>query len=194
MRKYVPMAARIAALPSTGNPPNIQELLDFGTEATGGASNVFLTLAKNPELFCRWLPFYAEFYTAGRLAPRQRELLILRTAWRCRCDYEWGAHVRMGRAAGLTDKEIAGVADHLNARAWSPADEALLRVLDDHAVEQPTWDALATHFDEAALIEVLMVVGSYVGLAGFLHAVEVEREAGMPGLPLTPKEDHQCLT
>ena len=187
------MAARIAPLQSTGNPPDIQELLDFGTEGTAGASNVFLTLAKNPELFRRWLPFSAEFYTAGRLAPRQRELLILRTAWRCRCDYEWGAHVRMGRAAGLTDEEIAGVADHLNAQAWSPTDETLLRaadqLVDDRTVEQPTWDALAKHFDEAALIEVLMVVGSYLGLAGFLNAVEVEREAGVPGLPVTPKED-----
>ena len=191
------MVARIAPLPSTGNPPDIQELLDFGTEGTGGASNVFLTLAKNPELFRRWLPFYAEFYMAGRLAPRQRELLILRTAWRCRCDYEWGAHVRMGGAAGLTDEEIAGVADHLDARAWSPADQALLRVVDelvdDHGVQRPTWDALTSHFNEPQLIEVLMVVGSYVGLAGFLNAVEVEREAGVPGLPVPPKEDRQCL-
>jgi hypothetical protein len=38
-----------------------------------------------------------------------------------------------------------------------------------------------------------MVIGSYLGLAGFLNAVEVEREAGAPGLPQTPKEDHQCL-
>ncbi|MBV9059661.1 MAG: carboxymuconolactone decarboxylase family protein [Pseudonocardiales bacterium] len=191
------MVARIAPLPSTGNPPDIQELLAFGTEATGGASNVFLTLAKNSELFRRWLPFYAEFYTPGRLAPRQRELLILRTAWRCRCDYEWGAHVRMGCAAGLSDEEIADVADHLDARAWSPADEVLLRVVDelvdDHGVERPTWDALARYFDEPQLIEVLMVVGSYVGLAGFLNAVEVQREAGVPGLPVTPKEDQQCL-
>ena len=57
------MAARIAPLPSTSNPPDIQELLDFGTEATGGASNVFLTLAKNPQLFRRWLPMYAESST-----------------------------------------------------------------------------------------------------------------------------------
>jgi alkylhydroperoxidase family enzyme len=191
------MVARIAPLPSTGNPPDIQGLLDFGTEATGGASNVFLTLAKNPELFRRWLPFYAEFYTAGRLAPRQRELLILRTAWRCRCDYEWGAHIRMGGAAGLTDEEIASVADRLNARTWSPADETLLRVVDelvdDHGVKRPTWDALTSYFDEPQLIEVLMVVGSYLGLAGFLNAVEVQREAGVPGLPQTPKEDQQCL-
>jgi 4-carboxymuconolactone decarboxylase len=102
-----------------------------------------------------------------------------------------------GRAAGLTDEEIAGVADQLDARAWSPTDQALLRVVDelvdDHTVEQPTWDALVRHFDEPQLIEVLMVVGSYLGLAGFLNAVEVQREAGVPGLPQTPKEDPQCL-
>lgn len=191
------MTARIAPLPPTGNPPDIQELLDFGTEGTGGASNVFLTLAKNPELFRRWLPMAAELYTDGRLAPRQRELLILRTAWRCRSDYEWGQHVRMGRAAGLTDEEIDGVAGPVDARTWSPVDQALLRVVDelvgDHAVTQPTWDALAKHFDEAALIEVLMVVGTYVGLAGFLNAVEVEREAGVAGLPNTAQEENRCL-
>jgi len=58
---------------------------------------------------------------------------------------------------------------------------------DGRGLEQPTWDALARHFDESQLIEVLMVVGSYVGLAGFLNAVELEREAGVPGLPWTPK-------
>jgi hypothetical protein len=56
-------------------------------------------------------------------------------------------------------------------------------LVDDHAVKRVSWDALARHLDEGALIEVLMVVGSYVGLAGFLNAVEVEREAGVPGLP-----------
>jgi 4-carboxymuconolactone decarboxylase len=191
------MAARIAPLPSTGNPADIQELLDYGTAGTGGASNVFLTLAKNPELFVRWLAFSAEPYTEGRLAPRQRELLILRTAWRCRCDYEWGQHVRMGRAAGLTDEEIAGVAGHLDAGAWSPLDEALLHVVDelvgDHAVTGRTWDILAGHFDEPQLIEVLMVVGNYIGLAGFLNAVGVEREAGVSGLPTAHQENHQWL-
>ncbi|HJW64820.1 MAG TPA: carboxymuconolactone decarboxylase family protein [Actinomycetes bacterium] len=186
------MPARIAPLPSTGNPPDIQELLDFGTEGTGGASAVFLTLARNPELFRRWLPMAAEFYTDTSLAPRQRELLILRTAWRCRSDYEWGQHVRMGRAAGLTDAEVAAVTGPLDARAWSPADEALLRavdeLVDDHTVAPSTWAALARHFDEPHLIEVVMVVGTYIGLAGFLNAVGVEREAGVSGLPTTAQE------
>jgi alkylhydroperoxidase family enzyme len=191
------MAARITPLQPQGNPADIQELLDFGTDSTGGASNVFLTLAKNPALFRRWLPMTAEFYTESSLAPRQRELLILRTAWRCRSDYEWGAHVRMSRAAGLTEDEIAGVAGPLEAQAWSSADEALLRaadeLVDDHTVTASTWAALARHYDEPHLIEVLMVVGTYIGLAGFLNAVGVEREAGVAGLPTTAKENQRCL-
>ena len=190
------MAARIAPLPPTGNPPDIQELLDFGTEGTGGASNVFLTLARNPALFRRWLPFGAEFYTDGSLPPRQRELLILRTGWRCGSDYEWGQHVRMGHAAGLTEAEIAAVAGPLDAASWSPADRALLRAADElvaeHTVTEPTWAALARHFDEAHLIEVVMVVGNYISLAGFLNAVGVEREAGVPALPTTAPEEKPC--
>jgi 4-carboxymuconolactone decarboxylase len=189
------MTARIAPLPSTGNPADLQEMLDYGSAGTGGASNVFLTLAKNPALFVRWLAFSAEPYTEGRLAPRQRELLILRTAWRCRSDYEWGQHVRMGRAAGLTEEEIGGIADHLDPWEWPALDEALLRVVDelvaDHAVAPSTWETLATHLDEPQLIEVLMVVGNYIGLAGFLNAVGVELEAGVAGLPSAHRENHQ---
>ncbi len=38
-----------------------------------------------------------------------------------------------------------------------------------------------------------MVVGTYIGLAGFLNAVGVEREAGVSGLPTTPQEENRCL-
>jgi 4-carboxymuconolactone decarboxylase len=180
------MAPRIAPVPPTGNRPDIQELLDLSTEAMGGVLNVFLTLAKNPEVLRLFIPSAGPF-TAGKLPPVQRELLILRTAWLCRCDYEWGQHVRIGGAAGLTEGDITRVADELDPQAWSPLDYALLRATDElvenHRVKRPTWDALAEHFDEAALIELVMVVGNYVALAGVLNSAEVEREPGVPGFP-----------
>ena len=186
------MTARIAPVPSAGNAPDLQELLDFGTAGTGGASNVFLTLARNAELFRGWMTYTADFYTPTALAPRHRELLILRTAWRCQSDYEWGQHVRMAHGAGLTDAEIAAVAGDIDTAAWSATEVALLRVvdelIDDHTVAPSTWAALARHFDEPHLIEVVMVVGTYIGLAGFLNAVGVEREAGVSGLPTTAQE------
>ena len=183
------MTARIAPVPPAGNAPDLQELLDFGTAGTGGASNVFLTLARNAELFRGWMTFTADFYTPAALAPRHRELLILRTAWRCRSDYEWGQHVRMAHGAGLTDAEITAVTGDLDAAAWSATEAALLLVvdelIDDHTVAPSTWATLAREFDEPHLIEVLLLVGSYISLAGFLNAVGVEREAGVSGLPIT---------
>jgi hypothetical protein len=95
----------------------------------------------------------------------------------------------MAHAAGLTDAEITAVTGDLDASAWSATDLALLRavdeLIDDHTVAPSTWAALARHFDEPRLIEVLLLVGSYISLAGFLNAVGVEREAGVTGLPNT---------
>ena len=31
------------------------------------------------------------------LAPRDREILILRIGWLCQAEYEWAQHVRVGR-------------------------------------------------------------------------------------------------
>src|SRR6266566_5379480 len=73
------------------------------------AVNIFATLVRHPGLFRRWMPFAGKLL-AGKLPARDRELLILRTAWRCRSDYEWGQHVLMARSIGITDDEITRVA------------------------------------------------------------------------------------
>jgi alkylhydroperoxidase family enzyme len=108
--------------------------------------------------------------------------LILRTAYRCGADYEWVHHVEIGRQAGLTDDVIAalGVADldaldddtALLARA---ADQLTsVRELDD-----PTWSALRDRFDEQQLIEICMLVGGYVMVAGVLKSLRVPLEDGL---------------
>ena len=40
---------------------------------------------------------------------RDKELLILRTAWLSRGDYVWGRHNLTGQRAGLTEEEIARI-------------------------------------------------------------------------------------
>ena len=184
------MAPRIAPLPPTGNRPDIQELLDAATDVTGGAANVVLTLARHPGLFRRFTPLSGKLLTAGKLPPALRELLILRTAWLCRCDYEWGQHVRIGQTAGLDEETITRIAGDVDPQVWSPLEQAVLRATDelvaDHRVGAGTWARLAEDLDEAQLIELVMVVGTYVALAGFLNSAEVEREPGVPGFPAPP--------
>src|SRR5262249_17456488 len=72
--------------------------------------NIFRTLVHHPGLFRKWLPFGGKLLAGGKLSARDRELVILRTAFRCRARYEWAQHVAIARTAGLTDDEIARVA------------------------------------------------------------------------------------
>src|SRR5512143_3493896 len=86
----------------------------------GPLLNIFGTLGRHPKLLKRWLVFGNHVLAKSTLAPRERELLILRIGWLCRAEYEWGQHVAIGRQAGLTDEEIHRVAKGSEAAGWSP--------------------------------------------------------------------------
>jgi alkylhydroperoxidase family enzyme len=151
------------------------------------APNVFLTLAWHPGLLRAWMPFGARLLTGGTLPARERELIILRTAWRCQSEYEWGQHVRIGRAVGVTDDDLRQVASPAGDTTWNNPDAALLRATDqlviEHRLENSVWNNLARRYDEQGLIELSMLVGHYAMVAGMLNAVGVEVEPDMESLP-----------
>jgi alkylhydroperoxidase family enzyme len=156
--------------------------------AEGRDLNIFATLAHHPRLLKRWSAFGGTLLYRGELPARERELLILRTAWNCQADYEWGQHVEIGRAAGLSDHEIARVAEGPEAAGWSAEDSELLRAADelhaDSCIGDDTWGALTARWDEQQLIEVCMVVGQYHLVAFTLGSLGVEPESDdFPALP-----------
>lgn len=160
------------------------ELVDATVSGpAGSARNLFLTLARHPGLMRRWLPFGGKLL-AGKLAARDRELLILRVGWRCQAPYEWGQHVIIGRRAGITDAEIERVKAGPDAPGWSDADAVLLRCADQlhdtSRLDDGLWAALASRYDEAQLIEILMVVGHYHMVSYVLNAIGVAGEADLP--------------
>jgi 4-carboxymuconolactone decarboxylase len=179
------MSPRIAPLPRTGNPPDVQALIDDALPDNGPTANIFLTLANHPGLMRRFMPFGGKLLMKGKLPARQRELVILRTAWLCQSDYEWGQHARIGRDAGLTDEELARIPAGTDDTDWSALDRLLLRASDqlatDHRLGDETWAALAEHFDDQQLIELTLLVGSYAMVAGMLNSIGVEREPGVEG-------------
>jgi alkylhydroperoxidase family enzyme len=149
--------------------------------------NIFSTLVRHPGLFRRWMPFGGKLL-GGKLPARAREIVILRTAWRCGASYEWAQHVAIAREAGLSADEIRAVAkDGADAPGWPAAEAALLRavdeLVDDHVIGDATWAALAAAFDERQLIEVPMLSGHYAMLAGTLNSLGVQPErSGLPAL------------
>ena len=106
-----PMAPRIPPLPAEGRDPKTAELLDGLKGFNGTELNIFATLAHHPRLLKRWSAFGGMLLYGGALPARERELLILRSGYLCQAPYEWGQHVTIGLASGLTDDEVARVAE-----------------------------------------------------------------------------------
>jgi len=178
---------RIPPLPREGRDPRTEELLAGLRRPDGSELNIFATLAHHPKLLKRWSAFGGTLLYGGRLTDRERELLIMRTAWHCRAHYEWGQHVAFAHAAGLTDADIERIAAGPDADGWAAEDALLLRAADelhvDSCLGDATWAALAERFDEPALIEVCMVVGQYHLVAFTLNSLGVQPEPGLPAMP-----------
>jgi 4-carboxymuconolactone decarboxylase len=176
-----PAAPRLAPLAEDEQDDQARELLDQAGGPASGATHIFTTLVRHPGLFRRWLPFGGKLL-AGKLPARDRELLILRTGWNCRSDYEWAQHVRIARAAGLPDDEIERARSDEGADdpGWSAADATLVRAADelhaDACLSDATWAALAARYDDRQLIEVPMVVGHYHMVAFALNSLGVQVE------------------
>jgi alkylhydroperoxidase family enzyme len=118
----------------------------------------------------------------GALAPRERELLILRTTARCGAEYEWGVHaVFFPARVGLDAADVAAtrVAPADDPR-WSERDALLLRLADalhDHSdLPDPLWQALAARWSEPELLEMLAVVGFYHLVSFTANALRLQPE------------------
>ena len=153
----------------------------------GEPLNIFRTLGHHPALLKRFNVLGGAFIAQGLLPAREREIVILRVGWNCRAIYEFGQHTIMGRDAGLTDAEIASLASTRALGDWSADDHALIALADelcaDDCASEATFAALRRRWNDAELIELVMLAGFYRMVSGFLNTFGVQPEAGLPGWP-----------
>jgi AhpD family alkylhydroperoxidase len=159
----------------------------IGLATGGGPPNVFTTLARHRGLFRRWLRFAGGLMPGGLLPRRDSELVILRVAENCRCDYEWRHHERLGRTAGLTAEQIQRVRTGPDADGWSTRERLLLRAADElHAerdMSSELWDELRPLMSDPELIELCLLIGHYEMLAMTLNALRVAPDVLPTGPP-----------
>lgn len=152
----------------------------------GQTYNVVGTLARHWEAFQKFLVWGRHVVgDTSTLPPRERELLILRTGWLCKSEYEWGQHVIMGKKAGLTDAEIARIKEGPDAAGWAPFDATLLRAADElHAdafISDKTWKALSERYNTQQLMDTVFAVGQYHLVSMSLNSFGVQLDKGVKG-------------
>ena len=124
----------------------------------------------------------------AKLDPRYRELVILRTGWNTRSEYEWAQHVGSfgrGREMGLPIENIARGPD---APGWTPIEQALLTAADelyrDSFISERTWSNLSAHLDTVTIVNALISAAQYRQVAIALNAFGVPSEPGDERFPV----------
>lgn len=173
------MTGHVPRIPPAEPPdPQTAALLDGSAQLTGERLNIFGVLANHPALLKRYLLLGDLFLNRGLLPARERELVILRVGRDTGSAYEVQQHEILGRAAGLTDGEIAAVAQTAaDDPRWAPREAALLAATDELCASDDltdaTWQRLRADWTDAELVELLLLVGFYRMTAGFLNAARV---------------------
>lgn len=143
-------------------------------------ANVFRTLAHNPRLLKRFNLLGGYFMAHSSLPPRLRELSILRTAHLSACQYEFEHHRKLALSERLLNEdEIAALRDE-GRITWSPEERYVLDATEELWVfpylQQASWSRLARFLDTEQLMDLILLVGFYRGLAGFINTIAVELE------------------
>jgi 4-carboxymuconolactone decarboxylase len=142
--------------------------------------NLFSTVARHPALYRSWMPFCMQLLTQSVFSPRERELLIIRTASLCGSAYELEHHLRFGPEVGLSDRDLAALTGG-GSHDWSPRERLLVAAADElhanHEISEATWRGLSALLTTEQLVELPMLVGHYILLAGTLRSLGVPLES-----------------
>ncbi len=152
-----------------------------------GSLNIFRTLAHHPKLLKRWLVFGNHVLAKSTLPERERELVILRTGWRCRSRYEFGQHTVIGERAGLTSDEIRALTVDVTAHDWTSRDRTLIdaadELHDDQCISDETWAALSAAWSDQQILDLVFAIGQYTLVSMALNSCGVQLDDGVPGFP-----------
>jgi 4-carboxymuconolactone decarboxylase len=146
--------------------------------------NLYATLLHHPILYGPRLQFGNYLRYDSLLPPKTRELLIMRTGWLTRTEYEWSHHVEAAKSAGFSDQDIQRIAAGPDAAGWSEEHAAVLRAADELRreafISDRTWTTLAKYYDTKRLVEIIYTVGGYTMTALAINSFGVQIEPGYP--------------
>ncbi|MFJ6307509.1 carboxymuconolactone decarboxylase family protein [Streptomyces althioticus] len=139
--------------------------------------NVFRTLARLRGIFPAHAVFLSQILLKGRLPAAEKELVILRVAWRQGCVYEWSLHSPMATAAGVPEHHKRAAAVE-SPRFDDPRPGALVAATDEilasGTLSDASWSALCDHCTPDEALELCMLIGHYVMIALTLNTVGVQ--------------------
>lgn len=142
--------------------------------------NVFRMMSGAGASFAPFMQFISAYLNEGVLDPELRELVILRVGHLCGSAYEVHQHERVSRTIGMTEERIQAVKAAIPNKLFSDAENAALLFADEQVdkvrVSDAVFAATKAHLTEKQIIELTIIVGTYLMVCRFLETLEIELE------------------
>lgn len=146
----------------------------------GSRSNTMMTLAQHPRLAIASNDFGKYILVEANLTPRQREIIVLRVAWRFHSDHQWTHHVLSARKIGMTEDELSDLAQSQPSNSWVDDECALILAVDqlitNGQIEDATWAILSSKHDHRNMMDILYAIGLFTMNAWAFNAMGIELE------------------
>ena len=176
-------------------PPFLKSMHDGAGADDWSTRHCARAFAAHPDILERYLAFYYPFHasdTGSVLDSRIKELVRLRIATLNGCKTCKAARLA---PSDVSEQEATVGVDDLAEAAFSPRERAALAVaeqmaLDHHAFDDTAMRALRRHFSQAETLELLMMIGQYIGFGRMLAMLQREETQ----CPIEPADDVQPQT
>lgn len=147
--------------------------------------DILKIMSINKKLFWAWLYFASKLMPYGKLSGRERELVILRVAWLCRCRYEWGQHIEISLKHGLIDKDVINIS--IGSSSFDDEKEKALlmacdEIIQNQIISENTWQILSNFYSQKLLIEIVVLIGHYQMLAGLINSAGLKLEPSVENI------------
>jgi alkylhydroperoxidase family enzyme len=173
--------ARISLIEENDH-PEIAALIDkIKAGRRGGLLNVYKLLLHAPPLAETWLDHVGAVRWKTSLSGRLRELLVIRIARVNDVPYVLAQHIpALAVAEGVTLAECDALADWRKAAGFSAAERAALAYADamvtQTSVPDDVFAELKRHYDERAIVEISVLIGTYLMHNRVMKALAIDLE------------------
>jgi 4-carboxymuconolactone decarboxylase len=163
--------------------PQGQRAWDEIEGSRGGVARNYAAILNNPAAAGAYatLGGYARFESS--LDPRVKALAVLTAAREAAGHYVWTVNQRGAREAGISDDIVSAIREYRAPVGLDASDavvvQFVLEILRQHRVSDATYQALSSQIGDAAIIDMMVVVSYYHGLAHLLQALDVELPEGV---------------
>jgi uncharacterized peroxidase-related enzyme len=141
----------------------VQPILDKLTQGFGKVPSFFGTMARVPEAFATFVPFYTAVIEHGTVERKFKELAYLKASLINGCEYCYRAHSASGKKNGVSDDQIKALAFYHRSSAFDAQEKAVILYAERvtrgaSGIRPAALDELKQYFNDDQIVELTLAI------------------------------------